>query len=822
MADGPGYGASAPNDRGARFDQSGQIDIVSQLLGPMSGILNALLGMSPDAMALNAFTGNPYAGQMARFGGRTPRQADVMNWESQQTYYNLQNQEASKYRERVANHWFGMQGLSPENAGIRAQNAASSIYNPVGLATRLGMMAYGEKGSQRAMSQGFMAMNMYAPGPGENLGSGNYKNDQIIMNNFQRQMDADFFAPGADYGGFNLQGRSEVFQQMSQRSMIGKQDIQERASGTSQNVKKMSQAVGAMQELFGGTIPELFDKMDAIFGGNAAAMGGEQLMNRVMKMKQTSQLTGQSLSSLAQMSMVGGQYAEMAGMDAGIGSMAAGETALALGVNYSGGLTSTRRINQGRLRSASLRSNTSAATSRQAQYYAGAFMSYLEGQGYDYADMRKNPGNYTMSLDDLNTKFAGLAAGKTSVGELADIEGVGSVNDIRNYAMGNYSKEYQADYESAARYAIKGRLNNAQGAIARSMQRAISRAGNDVDMNVFMKDGQLRATSEIKRLLKKEGVSGANLNLIDNQMEQAGEALFNMNGQELEAHIYQVRNAEGLRELRDSRAQFDKEMGGGVGGVLGVMNFLGSDKAKTANIGQALGAALGLLTPEDQREKLSITERTEKGTNLANKMRAQYRAARDSGDHVKAGKIATVMNQLTNSNALAGLDKDKQTALLANLAGGNFEAGFDQVASDKQRLADKTLTDAGLSKDYADALADDEDMTGANAIGRKAAADSALKGIKNKEIRDRVRKAIYGEKGDRKTPDTTREYLNRVKDVKFGSDELERKFKADLKAGADALKVGDPQMDMQSVLSRLTDVLETLATDRSVTEKDKK
>ena len=816
---GPGYGASAPGDRGARFDQSGQIDILSQLMGPLSGILNAL-GMNPDGMALNALTGNPYAGQMGRFSGRTPRQADVMGWENQQTYFNLQNEEASKYRTRVADHWFGMQGQ--KNAGTRAQNAASSIYNPVGLATRLGMMAYGEKGSQRAMSQGFMAMNMYAPGPGENLGSGNYKNDQIMMSNFQEQMDADFFAPGADYGGFNLQGRSEVFQQMSQRSMVGKQDIAERSKSTSKSVQKMSQAVGAMQELFGGTIPELFDKMDAIFGGNASAMGGDQLMNRVMKMKQTSQLTGQSLGSLAQMSMMGGQYAEMAGADAGIGAMAASETALALGVNYSGGLTSTRRINQGRLRSASLRSNTSAATSRMSQYYAGAFMSFVEGQGYDYADMRKNPGNYTMSIGDLDDLFAEKAAGKTSVGELADIDGVGSVNDIRNYAMGNNSKEYRADYETATRFAIQGKLTNAQGAIGRSMQRAIKAAGNDVDMKVFMtKDGQLRATSDIKRLLKKEGVSKANLNLIDNQMEQAGGVLFGgLNGEELEAHIYQVRNAGGLRELRDSRALFDTEMGGGVGGVLGVMNFLGSDKAKTANIGQAIGAALGLLTPEDQRKKLSITERAEKGTALATKMRSAYRLAQKAGDNVKADKIATVMNQLTNSNAIAGMSSKDQTAFLANLEGGDYEAAFNQAASDKQRLADKTLTDAGLSKKYSDALHDDGDMTKANTIAKNAAVASALKGIQNEEVREKVRKAIYVDKdGKERKTGSIQEYMNRTKDVKFGSDEVEQKFKADVKAGADALKVGDPQVDMQSVLSRLADVLEKWYTDRPANNK---
>jgi hypothetical protein len=747
--------------------------------------------------------------------------ADVMGWENQQAYFNLQNLEAKNYQQRVAEHWFQMTGNA--NAGIRAQNAASSIYNPVGLATQLGMMTYGQEGSRRAMAQGFMAMNIYAPGPFDDPNGFRFGKQRDTLEMFQEQMDMDFFADPGGYGGFNLQGRSEVFSQMSQRSMFGKNDIGQRASSVSSQVKKMSQAVGAMQELFGGTIPELFDKMDAIFGGNAAAMGGDQLMSRVMKMKQTSQLTGQSLNSLAQMNMMGGQYAEMAGMDAGIGANAAEQTAIALGVNYAGGLTSTRRINQGRLRSASLRANTSATASRMSQYYAGAYMTFLEGQGLDYN---------TMTAADrakYSGKFAGLASGASSIGELATAAG-SDVMSVRYASMSNAALEAMADDENIANFGIQGNISNAQGAIARAMRRAVTSSGTKVDMSVFMNKGQLRSTKDIiSDLTSKYGMSRTQAQgIIDNQMEQAGGALYNMNGQELEAYFFQQRNAGGLRELRDNRAEFDKKMGGGVGGLLGIMNFLGTEGAGSANLGQVLGSALGILTPEDQRKKMSAGDFTKQGTQLANKMKAAFEAAKKRGDHRQAGMIATAMNKISSAGSLTSLSTDQLKNLRRYVAdireneSGDIsepvELVWDMMAGDQERLADKALTDSGLTKEYGDAM-QKADLTDARQIGRTAAARSALKGIKSKQARERMRNALFGDE-KKKDDDFTsiRDAKKRLKDLGV-SDEERRQFISDLEKKADALKTGDPKQGLESILSRLADVLETLATDRPATKK---
>jgi hypothetical protein len=745
--------------------------------------------------------------------------ADVMGWENQQTYFNLQNEEAKNYQRRVAEHWFQMTGNA--NAGIRAQNAASSIYNPVGLATQLGMMTYGQEGSRRAMSQGFMAMNIYAPGPFDEPNGFRFGKQRDTLEGFQEQMDMDFFADPSGYGGFNLQGRSEVFAQMSQRSMFGKADIETRASSVSQQVKKMSQAVGAMQELFGGTIPELFDKMDAIFGGNAAAMGGDQLMSRVMKMKQTSQLTGQSLNSLAQMNMMGGQYAEMAGMDAGIGANAAEQTAIALGVNYAGGLTSTRRINQGRLRSASLRANTAATTSRMSQYYAGAYMMFLEREGFDYNTM-------TAAQRAAQSKaFARAAGGATSIGDLATAAGT-DVMSVRYASMSNAALEAMADDENIANFGIQGNIKNAQGAIARAMRRAVTGAGTNVDLSVFMQNGQLRSTKDIVDTLtsKKYGMSRKQAQgIIDNQMEQAGGALYNMNGQELEAYFFQQRNASGLRDLRDARAEFDTKMGGGVGGLLGIMNFLGTEGAGSANLGQVFGAALGVLTPEDQRKKMSRGDFIKQGTKLANKMRAAHQDAIKRGDHRQAGQIATVMHKLGSAGGLTSLSSDQLKNLrgyVSDMMSGDIsepiELAWDVVAGDQERLADKALTDAGLADKYAEAM-QKEDLTEARQIGRTAAARSALKGIKNKQARERMRNALFGDESKKDDDFTSiRDAKKRLKDLGV-SDEERRQFISDLEKKADALKTGDPKQSMENILSRLADVLETLATDRSGTDK---
>jgi hypothetical protein len=818
--------AQEPPKYGYQVDETGQIDLLTQLLGPLGSILSAL-GQSPDAMALNSLTGNPYAGQIGRLSGKTPRYADVLGWENQQSYFKLENDKTSVAQQRIAERWFHMMGSTESNARIRAQNAISNEYfNPVGLGTNLAMMTYGEKGMKRSMAQGYMAMNMYAPGVGEAPN----KAWQANMSAFNASLTENFLTDPGSYGGLNLEGTGQVFQQMSQRSILGQNDIsKDRITGTTERVKKMSQAVGAMQELFGGTIPELFDKMDAIFGGTAAAMGGDQLTSRIMRMKQTSQLTGQSLNSLAMMSQQGGFYAQQAGMDTGIGAMAAEQTAIQLGVNYSGALPNVRRVNQGRLRQASLQVNTAGATSRMAQWYSGAYTLFLEKNNLDYYSMsaaeratwsntfKKFKGENGMSIADAN-----------SIGDFSAILGV-DPNSIRYASMSNRAIVAQQDDENIALAGIRGRVNNAQLNIAASMQRSISRKLNDapVAMSVFLDDNkQLKSTEVIRKALKDDyGMSNSVAGgILTNILGQYGDVSFGgMNAQEVEAYLYQFRNQDRIRAFRDSRAAMDNELGVGIGGPQGVLNYLLSeDPKKAASVGRTIGAALGLTTPEDMRGKINTAQLKERGGAIARNLHSEFANAMKSGDLVRARQISTVLKGLTSPDAINKLNQDQRESLYAyaqdmqnGMMGESLYNASDILQSPEEELKFQMLKDTGFEKQYLQAQSMG-DRLGAEKLGRKAALEGTLKSLKNDKLASKIKSRLYDDEGKltAKSQADVQKALKGLKDKAWDSKTRDA-FYDELSKNKELFSVGDPQLKLENVLSRLVNVLEKFENDQS-------
>jgi hypothetical protein len=677
------------------------------------------------------------------------------------------------------------------------------------------------------MAQGYMAMNMYAPGVGEAPN----KAWQANMSAFNASLTENFLTDPGSYGGLNLEGTGQVFQQMSQRSILGQNDIsKDRITGTTERVKKMSQAVGAMQELFGGTIPELFDKMDAIFGGTAAAMGGDQLTSRIMRMKQTSQLTGQSLNSLAMMSQQGGFYAQQAGMDTGIGAMAAEQTAIQLGVNYSGALPNVRRVNQGRLRDASLQVNTAGATSRMAQWYSGAYTLFLEKNNLDYYSMsaaeratwsntfKKFKGENGMSIADAN-----------SIGDFSAILGV-DPNSIRYASMSNRAIVAQQDDENIALAGIRGRVNNAQLNIAASMQRSISRKLNDapVAMSVFLDDNkQLKSTEVIRKALKDDyGMSNSVAGgILTNILGQYGDVSFGgMNAQEVEAYLYQFRNQDRIRAFRNSRAAMDTELGVGIGGPQGVLNYLLSeDPKKAASVGRTIGAALGLTTPEDMRGKINTAQLKERGGAIAKNLHSEFANAMKSGDLVRARQISTVLKGLTSPDAINKLTKDQRdnvNAWVQDLENGGMmnesltllEEVFSSPEEERRR---QMLKDTGFEKQYLQAQSMG-DRLGAEKLGRKAALEGTLKSLKNDKLASKIKSRLYDDEGKLtvKTQADFQKALKGLNDTAWDS-KTSQAFYDELSKNNTLFGVGDPQLKLENVLSRLVNVLEKLENDQS-------
>jgi len=797
-----------PRMYGQYYDDRGELRPIGGMI-PGGGLLNAA-GINIDAMMMNLLTGNQFAYQQMRVGQPNQRITDIWMHEQQKRYFDFGNYAHDTYKQRVLQGFFG--GGNPDPTSMRKASNAMSVYNPVGLATELAMFSMGGAQADASYAQAFMAANVYAPGIGGS--SGSFGRGRNRMTAFVNSMKGDLTDNPLLYGGANWAEQAQVLEQMSKRSLVGAEDMSvmwgkdsegkggyfltERSQQTKQSVQEMTKAVKSMQELFGGSIPELFDKMDRVFGGTASAMGGKMLESRVLRLKQMSALTGQSMDSITQMMMAGGEYAERGGFDAGIGATAAEVTGMGFGVNTAGMGFGSRRINEGRLRAMSVRMGVAAGTSKMSQYYAGAYQYHIQRTGRADTEAERQA-------------FFEDAQGITNVGGLARLAG-GSVSAIQTASLSDDAKEMMADDRRVSRFGIGQNLSRVQRNTARSIRRSLERRlGRPISMSMIMRDGQLLGSDDIAANFSG-GERAIAAGIVDSQMEGMAKAYMGAGatGQELQKMIAQQRQSKMLEDMAERRAALDAKFGPTAKGPMGVLAML-SDPTKTRNIGNYIQAAFGVTGAKDVLEKFGVKGMSEKLSK-----------AYQSGDLVTRGKIQSILSSV-HSERFLNLDESQQRDLAVALNQGDYDTAYEMLGTGKQKEAESLLDEYGgtkflgfnLGEDakaYRDAI-NSRDRGAKRQIGRKIAANAALGGIENDKLRDSIRSRLFDDKGQFKKFKSVRDIEKQLEGLDMDSEDR-ADFISDLRKGAEALDAGDPTLDMKNILQRLTEAIEALVNKR--------
>jgi len=507
-------------------------------------------------------------------------------------------------------------------------------------------------------------------------------------------------------------------------------------------------------------------------------------------------------------------------MDAGIGSAGAEQAMLAMGVNYqTGDAFNTRRINSGRLRGATLRANVAAATSRQAQYRAGAYAYWLETKGGQFLNEQ---GKLMKGQERAAAAaFEEFIGGASTLGEMASRLGT-SADTIRTAAMSDEAKIFMADNQNISQFASAQRAQRAQKMTGEFIRSSINRAlGSDIDRkDLFDDKGQLRSRDDIvERIQKATGASRSRIRgLVDAQMEGMAQEVLGpgANSQELEAYFRQQRGAAQMRKVVDYRARIDALTGNKAGGFLGVMRLLSEgsiddpEGGGKVTLGGLLSEVFGVVSPKEFKDKEA---RDTAANNLAKSLRDRYTGTKDP---VQQGKIQTILKGLT-SERLAELDPKKAKKLITDLTTGGItdeelDEAFNLLGSDEQRKASELLKgNKDLADQYTAAIRSGK-RSDRQAAGRRVAIDAAIRGIGDKDLQMKLRKA-YG-KGDFDSLAAARKAFS---DVDM-SPEKRQAFFSEIAKNAEALDSGDPILQLNDVLKSLVEVLQDLKNDKDTTK----
>lgn len=702
-------------------------------IAPMILPIMSMLNFNPEQWAVGKLTGDPNAYLQSQWGGNN-RIADIYAQEAQDAFFKVGSAQQARddMQQRALSNYYRRLGYSEDT--VRQKVASTSDYSPTGMISSYLMDSFNFEGMQREFTKGFMNMGMVAIDQGGETSGMNAAAYQAVggtaqeanefMNRQKRNIAAgrrfadvlsnDYARNPSGYGGLDAQQVSQVFSQMTSRNIIGLNDIMgatetegdigqsaatgkdipQRVEQTKQRVKDMSRAVASMQELFGGTIPQVLDQMDGIFGGSAGAMGGAQLERRVLEIKQTAMVSGQSFESVGRMISAAQGYATQAGVDRGVGTQAALQTSLQIGGSYAGGGFNVRRVDREELRLNTLRANVAGAAGPLAQQYAGALSLYLQrnegATSEDFAQLvRKN------NVSDL----AGLAR----------ITGA-STNDIQMMSRSEAAMIAMSDDPTVARFGSQAVARRATGYAISVLQADIANAtGVQVAADQFTDaQGNLRGSDDlIKRLSGMEGISNIQAqSIVNNALESAGQNLGLGNAATFQAYLRQQRQSDELRRVRDMRTNFnvalnDKKRPGGARGVL---NLLANGTAEEMDqFGEIAGAFFGSISTDEMEAGVKKAKAMTFATNV------QSFLTGDKGSVQDRERLALITTAMTSGEML-NLSKEDSKKFMELAAGPvtteTIKAMADLVGPEsykkKQEIADLLGTElktAGKSQD---------------------------------------------------------------------------------------------------------------------------
>lgn len=847
------------NDPGPGF-------VGQQLEGIFPGANNllGLLNIKPDQDIWNALAGNPYAYQQSGFGGNNTM-ADIRLSQARTAFrQDLDAGADDRFRQMALEGYYRAMDFDSETARQRAQQQ----WSPAGLIGSFAMTAYEVPKAREQLTQGFLEMNLQPITPGiidTNTMGNEYVSRQLRQRDaatqFSKTLEERYFRDPAAFGGLTYGETGEVFAQMTSRNTISMRDMtnadgsanEARIGATTDRVREMSRAVDAMQELFGGTIPEVFDKLDQVFGGSASAMGGQQLESRVRELKQLSAVSGQSLQATAQMVQVGQQYAQQAGFDAGIGTSAAMETTAQLGVSVDSSGFNMRRVNMGRVRAMALRSNVASATSPFAQYYAGAREIFID------KELAKLPEGTSVAdraarREELADQFFNRTQGVNSLAGLSEIVGE-SGSTIQRMSMSERALIAMQDDPRVAQAAARRTAAEESTVVGSGIMRALSQAGIEVtDADIFESvNGRtlVRGGSDIiSRLQARTANQGRNFD-IEGLVNRAGGTYAELvvgegtNFSEFNVRQRQMAGAAELRRVADAQAQFETDMEAfsGAGGFMGIMNFLSDNALAGDNLTAEQQAAFDAL-PRAQQERIRRRQTTVGGFVNAflgavdptsdNDATRQGQAANfvatatalfqdKDTDAATKERLGVIFNAIVDpqemNKALSRLDEKGKTDVAKLIREGKFSPDTEEGVANAKKLSYllgtekfrtredfKTRIDKFEGKDLTNFNLDDAESK------REAIVTAALAGV-NKTAFGKGESAQgivdYLTKDDKSLKDI----YERLDDESLGlSSATQKRIKEDIEKFDRALSTGQSpaKPDLAGVLERLVEVLRNL------------
>ncbi len=730
------------------LNDPGQGFIGQQLdaLFPGATGLLGLMNIKPDRDIWNALAGSPYAYQQSAMGGNNSM-LDIRMHEARKAFkLSLDADADEELRQSALQGYYRVLGFDSDTSRERAEQR----YSPTGLLSSFAMKSFEFDSGRENLTQGFLEMNLTPITPGvidERTMGGEYvarqRRQQEAAREFSTRLERTYAADPSQFGNLTYGETGEVFAQMASRDTLNIRNLtnvdgsanETRIQETTRRVQEMSRAVEAMQDLFGGSIPEVFDKLDAVFGGSASAMGGREIESRVRELEQLSSVSGQSIQATAQMIQVGQQYAKQAGFDPGIGTAAAMQTTAQIGVNVDSSGFNMRRVNMGRVRALALRNNVAAGTSPFAQQYAGAQQIYMAQQ--------RAEGREDATDEELSREFFDLTSGVRTLSGLADVTGA-TRNQIQLAGMGEDAQIAMSDNEFVMRAAGRGDIERETSMVGnRVFQSLRNRADMDItveEADIFEEvDGQriVRGREDIiERVLAREEnqdltvVQQEALSGVVNSAIQEGARV--ATGSRINASEFAVRQrqqvgAPRLRQLAQAQAQFETDMAefAGPGGFMGIMNFL-SD----ASFGEEADQLEGL--DKAQLDAMAGF----KGKN--------YEDLTDKQKAVYDSLPPEVQERYRSQEPESRIEKvEKQTAIyndMSEMARERYE-GLD--VGQRQRLTQKRETVGGFVRSFLGGVDPDSSKRKENEIDARSFVTSAINAY-NDDDTDSVTKERLG------------------------------------------------------------------------------
>ena len=734
-------------------------------ISPLLGMMGSAFQLDKNIMQLLAGPG------FARYGGSfdaPTNQANVF-LNAQQTAMNQRTLEdvstvASNYQQKFLTRTYESMGFSADTATAKAKNATDSYFNPMGLISEAMLGEHQFEAARIEMQKTSMAvglqdtnsiinpMGRMSPAQLKKMGYDATTEAALLSKEGQfKRLNKEFMTSYADdpfsFGGLNAGESGQVMSWMSKNGGINKNTLAEEnlrnmdgpngtagsaksgASKVVDRVKEMSGAVSVMQEIFGGSIPELLQKMDAMFAGQAGGMDPATIKSRMLQFKHTAAVTGTSLETMGNMIGVSQQYLGALGADQSMGFGVTLNTAQLMGSTTG---ETGNRVNAEQYRSDTLKMRTGAAASERAKQASSAYLIWLDSK-----KGRKDDADTRIEFEERVKKYG------ADLGGLAQAAGA-SASQVLLGGEAERVKNFQADNPMfGGEMAFAAKMQNVGALRAVRLRNALGKygvigAGEDINT---LDQKTIIARLEAKGLSAGEfgEAAGAVGNIFTSSARQMG-----FQGARAGASFDELQQDRKEQNFNAgqvlSRANLDATMKEKFSGRFGMRGLMEAIANGDKDLGSLVASSIGLekkLSTEDATGVLSSLKGfiTKEGDSPRGK--AMERMQNELVDTLRSGKALTKEDKASMQKIFSGkLGEEELFTEMQNV--------YESTSVEGRKV--KTVREAGLSDEFYK----QENNAGREKVLHKAALKTAAKdALTIKEKDGKVNSSGYTEAIDK-------------------------------------------------------------------------